>query len=255
MIPFSPELFQRLCRECVTQRRAEGEGGIGTLAEKRLHAVVKKYICPNEDFHEVGIQNTRFVADVMLGDYMFEVQTGSFAPMQKKIAYCLEHTDATITVVHPIPAIRWMHWIDPDTYDISPKKRVTKKGRVEDLLPQLYFLLPHLQNPRLRFAVMLMEVEDFRFLSKRRNPKKGAQHYERIPVSLLEIVEFSSPADFARFLPDTLPEHFTVKEFSRLTKIRGRDAYSAVRVLAALGLLEEAQPIGRSMGWRIAERK
>jgi hypothetical protein len=126
---------------------------------------------------------------------------------------------------------------------------------VEDLLPQLYFLLPHLQNPRLRFAVMLMEVEDFRFLSKRRNPKKGAQRYERIPVSLLEIVEFSSPADFARFLPDTLPEHFTVKEFSRLTKIRGRDAYSAVRVLAALGLLEEAQPIGRSMGWRIAERK
>ena len=251
MTDFEQARFNRLCREILVQGYTSGEAGIGTLAEKRLHAVIKRYLCEDEDCHEVGVLNTRYVSDVRIGNEIFEVQTGSFFPMKRKIAYYLEKTDCTVTVVHPIPAVKWVSWIDPETHEIASRSRSPKRGRAEDLLPELYHLLPHLGDPRLRFRVLLMEAEDFRLLNGwSRDRKRGSVRYERIPLSLLGDVELLSPSDFRVFIPDALPQHFTVKDFSTLTKIRGRDAYSAVRALAALGLFAPADPIGRSMGWR-----
>ena len=62
--------------------------------------------------------------------------------------------------------------------------------------------------------------------------------------------EFLTTSDFLSLLTTCdLPERFTVKQFSALTKLRGRNAYSAVRVLCALGLLKQTDPVGRSMAF------
>ncbi|MBE6602691.1 MAG: hypothetical protein E7637_09370 [Ruminococcaceae bacterium] len=244
--------FDRLCREAVRARPNLGDAGIGTLAEKCLHAVVKQFLCADSHCHEVQLENTRFVSDVRIGNEIYEVQTGDFYPMKRKIGFYLSNTDCTVTVVHPIAVQRWMSWVDPTTMEIEPRKRVSRKGRPIDLLPQLAALSEHLQNPRLRFRLLLLETYDFRLLDgTRKDRKKHATHYERIPLSMLGEMTFSSPADFRAFLPQDLPSHFTVKQFSRLSGLRGRDAYSAVRALAALGLVASADPIGRSMGWQI----
>ena len=252
--PTHQSRFARICEKAILQERANGDAGIGTLQEKRLHWVIKHYLCDNEDYHEVGLANTRFVSDVRIGNLIFEVQTGDFYPMKKKIEYYLSKTDCDITIVHPIPLVKWISWIDPKTREISPRKRSPQKGRAEDLLPQLYCLIPHLQNPRLHYQLLFLEAEDFRLLNGRRSRdrKKGAEKYERIPLALLGEMELQTPSDFLQFIPAELPSHFTVKQFSTLTGIRGRDAYSAVRALAGLGLFAAADPIGRSMGW---ERK
>ena len=243
-----------MCIEAAARGRTAGAQGFGTLAEKRMHAVIKKYICEDEDCHEVGVLNTRFVSDVRIGNDVYEVQTGSFYPMKKKIDHYLNNTDCTVTVIHPIAAQKWVTWIDPKTQEVTPRKRSPKKGRAEDLLPELYHLLPHLGNPRLRFQVLLIEAEDFRILDGwSRDRKKGSNLYERVPLALLDALEFDTPDDFRRFIPADLPPHFTVKDFSKLTKIRGRNAYSAVRVLAAIGLFHPTAPIGRSMAWEIEE--
>lgn len=252
MQPAHVARFHRLCEEAFLEARPSGEAGIGTLSEKRLHVIIKRYLCENEDCHEVGVLNTRFVSDVRIGNDIYEVQTGSFYPLKKKIAYYLENTECTVTVVHPIAAVKWISWVDPLTKEISPRKKSPKKGRAEDLLPELYPLLPYLQNPRLHFRLLIIEAEDFRLLCGRtNNRKKGSERYERVPLALLDELELNSAEAFRIFLPASLPPHFTVKDFSSLTKIRGRDAYSAVRVLAALGLVFPAEPIGRSMGWRV----
>ena len=92
--------------------------------------------------------------------------------------------------------------------------------------------------------------EDFRTLSGHRdNRKRGARLYERMPLALLGEVEFSSPTDFAVFLPSDLPSPFTVKDFSQKTGLRGRDAYSAVHVLEKLGLITKTEPSGRAMAF------
>lgn len=240
--------FDRLCDALIREAFVSGEAGIGTLSEKRLHATVKRYLCEDTDCHEVGMKERKFVADVRVGNEIYEVQTGSFFPMKQKIAYYLTSTDCTVTVVHPIAKNAWTCWIDPETLEFSPRRKSPKHGRAEDLLPEMYHLLPHLGNERLQFRVLLIETQDFRW-KRVKGRRRTAERYERIPLSLVEDITFSSPADFSRFLPPTLPSHFTVRQFSEATGIRGRDAYSAVRVLAALGLVREGERIGRSMGW------
>ncbi len=245
--------FDGICAAAMRETHAMGNGGIGTLCEKRMHAVIKRYLCEDENYHEVKIGHTRFVADVCMGNEIYEVQTGALFPMKKKIAYYMEQTDYTVTVVHPMSALRWMCWIDPDTKEISPRKRVARYERREQFLAELYAFLPYLGSDRLRFRLLQLETQDFKILGNRtsKDPKKQSQKYERVPIALLEEERFDEPSDFASFLPKDLPTHgFTVKEFSHAVKLRGRDAYSAVRVLAAVGLLEQVDPIGRSMAWR-----
>ncbi|MBQ8432453.1 MAG: hypothetical protein IJX28_06175 [Clostridia bacterium] len=249
--PLRAARFGRICEELLRRQHPRGEAGIGTLQEKRLHAAIKHFLCGREEYHEVGVDNTRFVSDVRVGNLAFEVQTGAFLPMVKKIEHYLEHTECTVIVVHPIPTVKWISWIDPKTLEIAPRVRSPKKGRPEDLLPELYCLRSYLGHPRLQFHLLFLEVEDFRLLNGRRSRdrKKGSERYERIPLALLGEMELNSPAAFAPFVPPELPPHFTVKQFSDLTRIRGRDAYSAVRVLAALGYVRQGEPIGKSMGW------
>ena len=98
----------------------------------------------------------------------------------------------------------------------------------------------------------MLETQDFRLLNSRaKNPKLHAKHYECIPLALLDEIKFESPADFRALIPDALPSHFTVKDFSKAAKLYGRDAYSAVYALVALGLVEQTDPIGRAKGFRI----
>ena len=244
--------FARLCTEAARSRRSEGDGGFGTLAKKRMHAVIKRYICPNEDFHEVGMRDTRFISDVRIGDSIYEVQSGAFYPMKKKIGYYMSKTDCTVTVVHPIVVNKWIVSIDPATGECAPRKKSPKHESPKDLLAELYPLIEHLPSPRLRFRLLLIDAEEYRVANARRHRGRLLpQKYELMPLSLLDVREFSSPEDFRAFLPPDLPSPFTVKDFSRATGIRGRNAYSAVRVLAALGLLSPAPPIGRAMAFEM----
>lgn len=244
--------FDRLCREAASAPRMNGEEGIGTLGEKRMHAIIKRYLCEDHACHEVGVLNTGYVSDVRIGNDVYEVQTGAFYPMKKKIAHYLENTDCTVTVVHPISVERFVTWVDAKTGEMTPRKRSPKRERAIHLLPELYCFLPYLGNERLRFRLLMIEEEDFRTLTGRKdNRKHGARLYERMPLSLLGEIEFSSPADFSAFLPDDLPSPFTVKDFSQKTGLRGRDAYSAVHVLEKIGLITKTEPIGRAMAFRI----
>lgn len=240
--------FARICNAAMLERRQQGTDGIGTLAEKWQHQIIKRYLSEDPGDHEIRLAGTRFVSDVRVGNDAYEVQTGAFYPMKKKIAYYMEQTDLTVTVVHPIAQNRWISMIDPKTTEISPRKKSPKHGHAEELLPELYCLLPYLGNPRLKFRVLMVETEDFR-LKNCRNGRKAAR-FESIPIALLDDFTLEKSSDFNRFLPDDLPPAFTAKIFSAHTRFRGQDTYSALRVLTALGLLSQTDPIGRAMAWR-----
>lgn len=244
--------FSRLCKEISTKPLLSGNAGIGTLAEKRMHAILKRYICEDPDLQEVGVLNTRYVSDVRIGNEVYEIQTGAFYPMRKKIAYYLEHTDCTVTIVHPICVNKFVCWVDPDTQEISARKQSPKHEQANAVLPELYCLLPYLKHPRLNIHLLLLEVQEFRLLNGwSRDRKKGSARYERIPLALLGELFLSTPETFRRLLPSSLPQRFTVKDFSVQTRLRGRDAYSAVRVLEALGLILPAPPVGRAMAFSL----
>ncbi len=232
--------FRRIAEETAIGARTQGLFGFGTLQEKRLHAALKNYLCENADFHEAGIEGTRFLADLRLGNEIYEVQTGSFAPLKPKLEHLLKNTPCTVTVVHPLIVRRAISWIDPRNGSVSPARRTGGIESPIQLLADLYPLLDLLPDERLSFRLLSLSVCDFRLLNPDgRDPKRHTRRYERVPLDLLGDVTYSAPSDFCDLLPADLPRAFTVPTFSKCTHLHGIDAYSATRVLAKLGILRQ----------------
>ncbi len=240
----------------------ESDGGIGTLAEKQMHAAIKRFICPDTDCHEVKIDTAepkadgekikrrRFVADILTDGRIYEIQTGSISPLREKISWILENTDYTVTVIHPIAESRWVNVLNREN-NIEKRYRSPKKGRISDIACEIYSIKNFFDSGRFSLVILMMEAEQYiKDTSKTKRGRPKYKKYELIPVNLLSAAVFSSRDDCKLFIPDSLDGNFTVKEFSKASKIYGRDAYSAVHSLCDLGLIEECGKKGRAATYR-----
>lgn len=248
--------FARLVRENMLEAQAH-DGGIGTLGEKRMHAVIKNYLADRR-FQEIrvdaveGSHATRFVADVFDGERIFEVQTGSFYPLRAKLDYYLKKTPYHVTLVHPVSVVKRLSWIDPVTGEISTPRKSPRRGRIQDVAGQLFWLTPYISSGRLSLRLLLCETSEYRWKNGwGKGGKRGSVRYERIPTALLDDLTYTTPEDYrADFLPDTLPERFTAAEYARATRICGMATYGTLGFLTALGLLCEDGKSGRGKAWR-----
>lgn len=255
--------------------RATADGGphIGTLREKRLHAAVKLYLCPDENCHERSVgellsdgestvtPKRRMVADILMDDHILEVQTGGFYPLKEKISYYLNHTPCRVTVIHPIPAVKYLSWINPEDGSIISRHKSPKRGRVKDVAKELYWLSDFIGNPRFSLRLLLLELEEYRIADGwSRDGKRGSNRYERYPTALLGDVTLSAPSDYAAyFLPAALASPaadgsyplFTAAEYAKLTGIRGKATYSMIHLMESLQLIcETEEKSGRSKTYR-----
>lgn len=247
---------------------------IGTLREKRLHAAVKRYLCPDETCHERpvgdllredGAKPRRMVADILTEGHILEVQTGGFFPLREKIGWYLTHTPCRVTVVHPIPAVKYLSWIDPADGTVLSRHKSPKKGKVRDVAKELYWISDYIGDPRFAVRLLLLELEEYRMADGwSRDKKRGSNRYERFPTALLGDVTLWSPADYAAwFLPPALsaPDGegncppFTAAAYAKATGIRGKATYSTIRLLEKLKLMEQSEePVGRARAWRVCDR-
>ena len=281
--PAEAKAFAAVAREVMTSPRfrmgkhesPDGSPHIGTLGEKRLHAAIKLYVCPDESCHErplsdfapatEGTKSRRMVADACVNDHIMEVQTGGFYPLKAKIGWYMTHTSCRVTVVHPIAAEKYLSWISPEDGSIISRRRSPKRGRVKDVAKELYWLSDFVGNPRFSLRLLLVEMEEYRLADGwSRDGKRGSNRYEIFPTALLGDVTLSTPADYAAyFLPTTLstPDGegnyplFTAAAYAKATGIRGRATYGMIHTLERLGLVEETEEkIGRSRGYRATGR-
>ena len=259
-----------LSESCKMPMEGEDEyEGIGTLGEKQMHAAIKRFICPDETCHEVLLdgshgyiapkesedgkkaQKRRFVADVLQGNTVYEIQTGGFSPLKDKIAWILDNTTYNVVVIHPISETKWVSIINKNSGRIENRKKSPRKGKFTDIAGELYFFRDFLTSPRFSLVLLMMEAEEYR-----RNETKDARRrpryrkYELIPLSLNSTYLFRNADDYKLFIPDGLGERFCVKEYSALSKIRGMEAYSIVKTLCQLGLLAEDGNIGRAQAYK-----
>ncbi len=253
--------FERVCRDILLADR-EREG-IGTLNEKKLHTMLKFFVCDDKDCHEIKLEpltlddeeatdkkkRRNFVADVLRDCDIFEIQTGHLYPLKDKIQFYLEQTEYNVTIIHPLAVKKHINYIDPKNGTVTRRVPSPKKEHPRDMLPELYSLLPYLGNRRLRARALLFEVEEFRLQSGRRG--KRGEKYERIPTALVDIVDFSTPSDYLDFIPKALPPRFTTAEFGKAAGFVGIDRYSAIKVLLKMGLVREDGTIGKAAAYRL----
>ena len=255
--------FERVCRDVLLADRTRE--GIGTLNEKKLHTMLKCFVCDDMACHEIKVfsqlpeeqdgegksprREKSYVADVLQDYDIFEIQTGPLYPLKSKLKFYLEQTDYNITVIHPLAAKKWVNYMDPEDGTITRRAVSPKKERPRDMLPALYPLIDLLGNRRLRFRALMVEAEEFKLKSGSRG--RRSKKYERIPTALLDIVDFNVPADYLEYVPEGLPELFTAAEFGKAAGYRGIDVYSALKVLVKMGLIRQDGTRGRAATYRI----
>ena len=224
--------------------------GIGTLAEKTMHAVLKNYYAPDEDMHEIPIEN--YVADIYTGTEVIEIQTRSMDRMRKKLEAFLPLYP--VTIVYPIPREKWLYWIDEETGEVSQKRKSPKKGNPYHAFIELYKIRPFLNHPNLRLRLVLIDTEEYRLLNGwSRDKKKGSERFDRIPTCFGEEVCIDCIRDYMQLVPYELPEQFTVKDFAKYAKIPNRLAGTTLLIFNDLGLVKRVGKKGNSYIYEVSE--
>ena len=239
--------FYEACR--ITEETAKERSSIGTLGEKSLHAAVKRYFEPHEENHEVQIGD--FVADIVGENRVIEIQTRNFSAMRKKLTQFLEIVP--VTVVHPIIVEKRIICIDEGTDSITSKRKSTKHGTQYDIFDELWGIKELLKNPNLTVCLLMIDATEYRFYGgekeKRAHPQrspKGQFASDRIPTKLHDEIYLECTYDYKRFLPENLPECFTIKELMQSAKISEYTAGQMMRILTHLGVCEKVGQRGRA---------
>lgn len=241
-------------RELVTIQEAlklaqeEESGGIGTLGERTLHAALKYYLQPDRAFHEVKVG--RRVADIRDDRGIWEIQTRQFGRLLPKLEAFLPQ--GPVTVVYPVAARKRLCWLDPETGETSPWHKSPKKKGPADALYELYAIRELLDHPNLSIRILLLEMEEVRYLNGwSHDRKRGSSRMDRSPVSLLGEVTVGAQTGYGALLPEGLPEKFTSKDFAKAAGLSLSSAQRGLNLLWTLGEVERLGKESRSYQYRI----
>ncbi len=148
--------FAAACR--AVQETGRADQGVGTLGEKTLHMVLKRMIEPDMSRHELKLVS--YVADILNERGVFEVQTRSLYKLKPKLAALLPYYP--VTVVVPVIETKWLLTMDPETGELTGRRKSPKRGKAADLLGDLAYLKPLLPDPNLSFLLVRLEGEELR---------------------------------------------------------------------------------------------
>lgn len=189
----------------------KSNNGIGTLSEKSMHAVLKRYFEADKSRHEVSICG--FIADIANDKEIIEIQTRSLHGMNKKLDAFLENHK--VTVVYPVVRTKRIICTDKATGEVKISRSTNRQSSVKWALHEVYHLRNYLANPNFSLCLMYIEADDYRLKVKKSNARKNCI-CDRFPTKLIDELIISRPSDFLQFLPQNLPCPFTTSDVANL---------------------------------------
>jgi hypothetical protein len=226
-------LFQQSCDKVIGSIK-EGTA-IGTLGEKTVHSVLKNYLSPDTSCHEIKVGN--FYADIVNDNGIIEIQTRSFDKLRKKLDYFL--TLQPVTIVYPIPYTKWLRWVNQVTGEISPPRKSPKAGTPYMIIPELYKIKNYLLHPNLKLHIILLNMEEYRFLDGwSKDKKKGSTRCDRIPTQLVDEICIQNVSEYIKLIPPVLTKEFTAKDYKKVSGLYQRDAVTALNILNYVGAVK-----------------
>jgi hypothetical protein len=216
---------------------------VGTLREKPLHADLKRWYSQPGDRVEEPVGG--FVIDLVRGDLLIEIQTGSFSAMRRKLKSLLEHH--AVHVVHPIAATTSIVKVDEDG-EVLSRRRSPKRGAAIDLFEELVSFPELIAHPRLSLEVLLVHSEEVRrFDGRRGRRRKGWVIEERRLLEVVDGLRIDNPDDLARWLPHEIPQQFTTAELARALRRHRRLAQQMAYCLRRAGVIEVVGKQGNAL--------
>ena len=240
--------FEEIRDKVISAERARY--GIGTLQEKTLHAILKDYYAPLKDMQEIPVDG--YVADIYTGTEIIEIQTAQFNRMRSKLECFLPNYP--VTIVYPVPKIKYLLWIDEETGECSKPRKSTVKGSVYRAFYELYKIKQYLPDKNLKLCFPILEIEEYRLLNGwSHDKKKGSSRYDRIPKKLLGEVRFERIEDYVQLIPYDLEEPFTAKDFGGAIGERKDIAGNVLQVLNYLHVVERCGKKGNAYLYKVVE--
>jgi hypothetical protein len=220
---------------------ARPPSGIGTLAEKSLHAALKAWYARPGDQLEVPVagiaadgRRYRYHIDLVrpadapdAPPLFIEIQTRNFNSLKRKLVALTEAH--RVHLVYPVAAERWLVDCAADG-SVLRRRRSPKRGRVENAFDELVRLPDLICRPTFSFEVLLIRDEEVRLDDGRGSWRRGRRSIaDRRLLDVLDARVFHNAEDFAALLPDGLPAQFTARELAALGHLSpvtaGRMAY------------------------------
>lgn len=207
---------------------------IGTLNEKPLHASLKAWIAESGDQFEVRIG--RFVADIVRGSQLIEIQTGSTSPLKRKLATLLKHH--AVHLVLPIARRKTIITLDTEGQIVSSRTS-PKHGELLDVFNQLVSIRSFLGDANFSVEALLIHVEEIRRPRTTRKKRwKDWEVQERRLVEVLDQATFHHPGDFLVAIPSSIKEPFTTADLARETGRPRRVAQQMAYCLREMGAID-----------------
>ena len=237
--------FQAVCDEVTGMIRMEQ--GVGTLQEKTIHAVLKKYYEPDPAKQEQRVEG--FVADIFTGSEIIEIQTKGFFRLRRKLEAFLPNYP--VTIVYPVTHLKWLRWVNEETGEISAARKSPKVGSGHEIFSEIYGLKMLLPNANLTFRIVLLDVEEYRLLNGwSKDKKKGSTRSDGIPTDIFREISLSTTEDFKQMIPEALPEEFTSVDYK--AAIHGSKSLAGIElnILTHIGAVERIGKKGHNILYR-----
>jgi len=155
--------------------------------------------------------------------------------------------ETPVTVVYPIPNIKWLLWVDKQTGEITKKRKSPRQGRIHDVMFELYKIKHLLDHPNFRLCIVFINMEEYRYLDGwSKDKKKGSTRCDRIPIDIVDEIYISNPAEYIKFVPDELERQFTSKDYQKAAKMSLPTARTALNILHYLNVVRRVGKQGNA---------
>lgn len=221
---------------------------IATLREGPLHAALKAWYADHGDREEVPVEGRQI--DLVRGELLIEIQTGSFAALRQKLAALIEAH--AVRVVYPIPVEKWIVRVEGDEMRLLGRRKSRTQGRIEDAFHQLVSLPTLLAHQRFSLEIVLTQEEEVRrYEPGRGRRRKGWVVVERRLLDVIERRLIRGPRDLRAMLPSDLPNVFTTADLARSLGVRRDLAQKMAYCLRELKVIETAGKAGNALAYRL----
>ena len=216
---------------------------IGTKNESSLHRTLKFQYTGQGGKSEV--ETGGFIADGVRKDGEFiEIQTGSFAPLIKKVKEFAAFNK--VRIIHPVAVNKKI-----DVYNPEGKLLYRRKSPVHGSKWDIFDALLHAPllplTKGLSIEIALIDITEKRIKDGKGSwRRKGISLHDKELSTWHESLVFSKPKDYLIFIPFKKKEEFTVSTLAQKAEIKDATARKALYVLTKMKVVKRTGKKGNA---------
>lgn len=217
---------------------------VGTLNEGHLHASLKaRYLEPG-DLTEAAVDG--YIVDILRGDYIIEIQTGSFAKIARKMRDLV--TRHSVRLVYPVPRNLWIVKMPKEVGDGVTRRRSPKHLSAIDVFSQLVSFPELMAQENFELDIVLTEEETlWSHAPGKRWRRKGWVTIERRLLQVYETVSLRAAHDYMALIPSGLPEAFLTADLAGAIGCPRRVSQQVAYCLSRGGFIEKVGMKGNAI--------